>query len=88
MKHKIYHIRLFCRLYAEDRNNFEQRYSSGASCEEHGCTYAVEPATGKFKHKGFKVGKGIPSKGGNTTNFEIPEWMFDEELKLMNSGVI
>lgn len=48
---------------------------------------AVEPATAKFKHKGFKVGKGIPSKGGNTTNFEIPEWMFDEELKLMNSGV-
>lgn len=51
-------------------------------------TNAVEPATGKFKHKGFKVGKGIPSKGGNTTNFEIPEWMFDEELKLKNSGVI
>lgn len=48
---------------------------------------AVEPATGKFKHKGFKVGKGIPSKGGNTTNFVIPDWMFDEELKLMNSGV-
>lgn len=50
-------------------------------------TNAVEPATGKFKHKGFKVGKGIPSKGGNTNNSVIPESMFAEELKLKNSGV-
>ena len=48
---------------------------------------AVEPATGKFKHKGFKVGKGIPSKGGNTINCAIPESVFVEELKLKNSGV-
>jgi hypothetical protein len=48
---------------------------------------AVEPATGKFKHKGFKVGKGIPSKGGDTNNSVIPESMFAEELKLKNSGV-
>lgn len=50
-------------------------------------TNAVEPATGKFKHKGFKVGKGIPSKGGNTINCAIPESVFAEELKLKNSGV-
>jgi hypothetical protein len=50
-------------------------------------TNAVEPATGKFKHKGFKVGKGIPSKGGNTITCAIPESVFAEELKLKNSGV-
>jgi hypothetical protein len=48
---------------------------------------AVEPAIGKFKHKGFKVGKVIPSKGGDTNNSVIPESMFAEELKLKNSGV-
>lgn len=36
-------------------------------------TNAVAPATGKFKHKGFKVGHGIPSKGGETHNYIITE---------------
>ena len=29
----------------------------------------------------FAWGKGVPGKGGKTTNFEIPEWMFEREYK-------
>lgn len=28
----------------------------------------------------------VPGKGGNTTNFEIPEWMFKRELKELKGG--
>lgn len=31
-------------------------------------------------------GKGVPGKGGATTNFEIPEWMFKRELEEMMEG--
>lgn len=46
----------------------------------------IDPATTTNKTWGFKP---VPNKGGATTNFAIPEWMFDEELKLMkqNGGV-
>ena len=30
----------------------------------------------------------IPGKGGATTNFEIPEWMFERELKEMKEGAV
>lgn len=33
-------------------------------------------------------GKGVPGKGGATTNFAIPEWMFERELKEMKGGVV
>ena len=28
----------------------------------------------------------VPNKGGNTTNAEIPEWMFKHELEDMENG--
>lgn len=31
-------------------------------------------------------GKGVPGKGGATTNYEIPEWMFKRELQDMLEG--
>lgn len=46
-------------------------------------TNAIEPAVGVFKHIGYPRGMGVPGKGGKTTNAEIPEWMFDRELKEM-----
>lgn len=42
---------------------------------------AVEPAA-----PAFRWGKGVPGKGGATTNFEIPEWMFKRELEEMMEG--
>lgn len=47
-------------------------------------TNAIDPATTTSKTWGFKP---IPGKGGATTNFEIPDWMFDRELKEME-GII
>lgn len=54
---------------------------------------AVLPANDHFKKrrlvktkKGFKIRKGIPSKGGNTTNASIPEWMFKKELEYLKAG--
>jgi hypothetical protein len=35
------------------------------------------------KDWGFKP---VPNKGGNTTNAEIPEWMFQRELEDMKEG--
>lgn len=48
-------------------------------------TNAIDPATTTCTNFGFKP---IPGKGGNTTNFEIPEWMFERELKEMKEGII
>lgn len=41
---------------------------------------AIDPATTTAKNFGFHP---VPNKGGATTNFEIPEWMFNRELKDM-----
>ena len=30
----------------------------------------------------------VPNKGGNTTNAEIPEWMFQRELEDMEGGAV
>lgn len=49
------------------------------------CSFMID-ATTTSADWGFKP---VPNKGGATTNFEIPEWMFDKELELMkkNGGV-
>jgi hypothetical protein len=46
---------------------------------------AIDPATTTSKKWGFNP---IPGKGGATTNFEIPEWMFERELNDMKEGII
>lgn len=44
-------------------------------------TNAIEPATSCVKWgKRIKHYPGVAGKGGKTTNFEIPAWMFDLEL--------
>ena len=43
-------------------------------------TNAVDPATTTSADFGFKP---VLNKGGKTTNFEIPEWMFKRELEEM-----
>ncbi len=48
-------------------------------------TNAIDPATTTSKRWGFIP---VPNKCGKTTNFEIPEWMFDRELKEMKGGII
>ena len=48
-------------------------------------TNAVEPATTTSKDWGFIP---VSGKGGKTTNAEIPEWMFDRELKDLKEGVL
>lgn len=47
-------------------------------------TNAEDPATTTSKDWGFVP---VPGKGGKTTNFEIPEWMFKRELEEME-GII
>ena len=42
---------------------------------------AIEPAA-----PASRFGKGVPGKGGASTNSEIPEWMFKRELKDMMEG--
>jgi hypothetical protein len=42
---------------------------------------AIEPAA-----PASRFGKGVPGKGGASTNSEIPEWMFKRELKDMKEG--
>ena len=44
---------------------------------------AVDPATTTSKDWGFIP---VSGKGGNTTNFEIPEWMFKRELEDLMGG--
>ena len=46
-------------------------------------TNAIDPATSTGKDFGFIP---IPGKGGKTTNFEIPDWMFQRELADMMEG--
>ena len=41
---------------------------------------SIDSATTNHKDWGFAP---VPNKGGATTNFEIPEWMFKRELKKM-----
>jgi hypothetical protein len=48
-------------------------------------TNALDPASTTNKDWGFIP---VPGKGGNTTNFEIPEWMFKRELEEMEGGVV
>ena len=44
---------------------------------------AIDPATTTSKHWGFRP---CPNKGGATTNYEIPEWMFNREMQDMKEG--
>ena len=46
-------------------------------------TNAIDPATTTGKNFGFKP---IPGKGGATTNFEIPDYMFERELREYEEG--
>lgn len=46
---------------------------------------ANDSATSNSKNWGFKP---VPNKGGATTNFEIPEWMFKRELEDLFGGAI
>lgn len=46
---------------------------------------AIDPATTTSKNWDFIP---VPSKGGATTNFEIPEWMFKREVEEMEGGVV
>lgn len=48
-------------------------------------TNAIDPATTTSKDWGFKP---IAGKGGATTNFVIPEWMFKRELEEYENGGI
>lgn len=48
-------------------------------------TNAIDPATSTCKNFGFNP---IPGKGGATTNFEIPEWMFERELQEYKEGIL
>lgn len=45
---------------------------------------AIDPATTTSKNWGFHP---VPGKGGATTNYEIPEWMFTRELQDMKEGI-
>ena len=50
-------------------------------------TNAIEPATSSVKWgKRTKRYPGVAGKGGNTTNYEIPAWMFDRELEELENG--
>lgn len=44
----------------------------------------IDPATTTNKNWGYNP---VPNKGGATTNFAIPEWMFERELKEMKEGI-
>ena len=46
-------------------------------------TNAIDPATTTNKKWGYIP---VPNKGGKTTNFEIPDWMFDRELEEYRNG--
>ena len=48
-------------------------------------TNAIDPATTTSKDFGYIP---VPGKCGKTTNFEIPDWMFDRELQDMKEGII
>ena len=44
---------------------------------------AIDPATTTSKDWGYTP---VPGKGGASTNFAIPDWMFDRELKEAKNG--
>ena len=44
---------------------------------------AIDPATSTAKNFGFRP---VPNKGGATTNYVIPDWMFDRELEEFKNG--
>lgn len=46
-------------------------------------TNAIDPATTTNKDWGYKP---VPNKGGATTNFEIPDKMFERELREYEMG--
>lgn len=46
-------------------------------------TNAIDGATSTGKNFGFYP---VSGKGGKTTNYLIPEWMFDRELEDMMGG--
>ena len=46
---------------------------------------AIDPATTTSKTWGYKP---IPGKGGASTNAEIPESIYNRELKEMKEGII
>lgn len=48
-------------------------------------TNALDPATTTAKDWGFAP---VPGKGGNTTNTEIPEWVFHNELLVKSGGAV
>lgn len=48
-------------------------------------TYWGMEATTTNKDWGFIP---VPNKGGKTTNFEIPEWMFQRELEELKGGAV
>jgi hypothetical protein len=48
-------------------------------------TNAIDGSTSTSRNFGYVP---VPGKGGATTNFEIPDWMFDRELKEMKEGMI
>ena len=48
-------------------------------------TNAIDPATTTAKDWGFHP---VPGKGGKTTNFEIPDWMFQRELEEMSGDAV
>lgn len=48
-------------------------------------TNAIDAATTTSRDFGFIP---VPGKGGATTNFEIPDKMFDRELREMKEGII
>ena len=47
-------------------------------------TNAIDVASSTSKDFGYKP---VAGKGGKTTNFEIPEWMFKREMEEME-GII
>lgn len=51
---------------------------------------AIDPASSSIRWgKRSKKYRGCAGRDGATTNFEIPEWMFDRELEeYMNGGVV
>ena len=48
-------------------------------------TNAIDPATSTNRSWGYTP---VPNNGGKTTNYEIPEWMFERELNDMKEGII
>ena len=48
-------------------------------------TNAIDPANTTAKDWGFAP---VPGKGGNTTNAEIPDWMFLREMEGKSGGAV